>query len=233
MRQYDPAKPLISIHVPKCAGITLQNSLEKWYGRRLLLHYPDEKRNLPPKKHKVTRIFSRRYLSDLCLHGHFNHKRGNGTNDYYPDVDQFITFLRDPFEVHLSNYYFALRLGSKGYWAGKPRNIENSEEGLQRYLTDNRRSFILAFFPSNICLDNYARLLEERYVYVGVAADMQTSVDNLAVRLGFKKIVVPKLNVSPRKSGNEDLLSEMKEEFIKNNRLEYLIYEYALQNYNS
>jgi len=77
-------------------------------------------------------------------------------------------------------------------------------------------------------MKNYRRILEERFVYVGVAEVLQTSVDTLANKLRFPSMQVSTKNVSPR---NENVPAGAKEEFIKNNPLEMTIYEYALENF--
>ena len=58
MAVYNPEYPLISIHIPKCAGTSFYNVLKKWFGRKLLRHYHNEKFNRPPKKHKLTAFLS-------------------------------------------------------------------------------------------------------------------------------------------------------------------------------
>ena len=51
---YDPAEPLISVHVPKCAGTSLGQALAQWYGPEgLFLHYADEAANRPPPRHPL------------------------------------------------------------------------------------------------------------------------------------------------------------------------------------
>ena len=44
MRSYDPARLLVSVHVPKCAGTSFAELLRSWFGARLHLHYPDARK---------------------------------------------------------------------------------------------------------------------------------------------------------------------------------------------
>ena len=72
MIDYDNSRPLISIHVPKCAGSSSYQVLRKWYGRKLLRHYYDEKRNRMPKRHKLTTgLFRKRSREGICIHCQF------------------------------------------------------------------------------------------------------------------------------------------------------------------
>jgi hypothetical protein len=102
MRKYITEKPLFSIHIPKTAGTSFQKILKCWFGDDLYLHYFDEKNNKMPEKYILK--------SGLCIHGHFNKKRGFGVFDYYPEADQFITIIRDPLELHLSNFFFVKKM---------------------------------------------------------------------------------------------------------------------------
>src|SRR3954471_2189740 len=103
MKAYDKDKPLISIHVPKCGGTSVLAMLGKWFGTRLYPHYFDEELNRMPQR--------REFKGGICIHGHFNRRRRTGVRDYYPEADQFITMLRDPFEMVVARYFYA-----KGQW---------------------------------------------------------------------------------------------------------------------
>ena len=110
MKAYDPSDLLISIHLPKCGGSSLKAALKRWFGKKLYYHYYDEEKNATPSRLLSYRIRLSSMMSDgYCVHGHFNKYRGFGIRDYYPNSNQFISFLRDPLEIHLSNYYFLTR----------------------------------------------------------------------------------------------------------------------------
>jgi hypothetical protein len=229
MKVYDRKKPLISIHIPKCAGKSFQKVLSAWFGKNLFLHYHNEKRNPPPKKHRIYKIFSRASLRPgICIHGHFNRTRSNGAHDFYPEINQYITILRDPFQVYLSNYFYIKKQGGNSYRNGKPYDIAAADYNLGRYLREERKSFILNFFPPDISLNNYRQILEEKFIYIGIAEDLQDSVNQLAEKLGVSGLTVPMENVSARK---EKIPDSAREEFIMNNPLEMAIYEYALERY--
>ncbi|GAB4343811.1 MAG: hypothetical protein Kow0089_19900 [Desulfobulbaceae bacterium] len=228
MKIYDPGKPLISIHIPKCAGQSFAEVLQAWFGKGYRRHYYDEIRNRPPVRHDLYRrgIFRRKFRKGICIHGHFNRERGIGVAEYYPEVDQFITILRDPFELHLSNYFFVKRLGKKACRSGKPHPIIENDMDVETYLRRANYSYITKFFPAGITLDNYREILSERFIFMGVAEKLQESVDLLADVLGFPAVQVTEKNVSTRK---EDIPPDAREEFIRNNPLEMAIYDFALE----
>lgn len=227
MRQYDPSLPLISIHVPKCAGQSFAEVLRTWFGKGYLRHYYNEKLNKPPVKHNLHRgLFRRTYKPDICIHGHFNRERGIGVEDYYPEVQQFITILRDPFELHLSNYFFVQRLGDKAYRAGKAHSIIENQLDLAEYLQTATTSYLLKFLPADLTLENYREKLPEKFVFIGVAEKLQKSVDLLADVVGCRSSKVEEKNVSAR---TESIPDGAREEFIRNNPLEMAIYNFALE----
>ncbi len=226
---HDPRKPLFSIHIPKCAGSSFSEVLKTWFGRGYRRHYPDEKRNKPPKKHNLyTGLFTKRLRPNLRIHGHFNNQRGNGIDDYYPEADQFITILRDPFDLHLSTYFFVKReaktKSSGAFRAGKPHPIIANNWNLEDYLGANPKSYIGLFLPSNLTLDTYQHILETQFLFIGVTERLQESVDRLAQTLGFPGRQVPEINVS---QWTEPIPDGARDEFIRNNPLEMAIYAYA------
>lgn len=90
---YDPGQPLISLHVPKTAGMSFLETLRGWYGPQLHLHYRADD-GAPPARVAPG--------PGDCVHGHFNRLRGIGALDYYPEARQFIVMLRDPFDRFVS-----------------------------------------------------------------------------------------------------------------------------------
>jgi hypothetical protein len=105
-QRYDPARPLFSLHVPKTAGTSFRNDLEAWFGReRLAFHYRGDQGEAPPRAE---------LRPGLCVHGHFNRLRGIGVRQYYPEADQFIVLLRDPYDRFVSTWrylHFQIRSG--------------------------------------------------------------------------------------------------------------------------
>lgn len=235
MKIYNPRDPLISIHIPKCAGSSFTVILKNWFNKGYLPHYHNEIENTPPEKYKMRSKFLRNLFgSRICIHGHFNHERGNGVQDYYPDITQFITFVRDPFDVHLSNYFFVKKNAKKdkkiAYRAGTLRPLTDDSVNIKDYLGLSKKSFMGAFFSSEINLNNYQEILERDFVYIGVVEKFQESVDILAEKLGFPTVIVPQENVS---NWTEIIPEGAREEFMANNPLEMAIYEYALSNFGN
>lgn len=229
MKRYNPHRPLISIHVPKCGGSSFRHVLETWFDHRLRFHYIDEVKNvLPPRYRLKRRKLFWLYYPRLCIHGHFNADRGFGVADYYPEVDQFITVLRDPFEVAVSLYFYAKKLGDKWH-AGEVRRVTETHGTLNAFLRDNLdRPVFVNYMPQTVTADNYVAMFENRFVHVGIMEDLQTSIDAMAAKLGLPTVHIPHKNVSRR---DEPVDPGLRREFEARHALEYAMYEWACANY--
>lgn len=90
---------LISVHIPKCGGISFQHVLRKIYGkRRVWLNYG----TFFDKTHARLDLIPR---GTLCIHGHF---LSDTFDDLVPKPD-LVTWLRHPVERVVSTYYHFLR----------------------------------------------------------------------------------------------------------------------------
>lgn len=189
MISYHKNKPLIFIHIPKCAGTSIDILLKKWFREKFSRHGLN-------KESPYYRTTPYEVKPGMCISGHFSRSKGIGVRDIYPEVDQWITFLRDPFEIALSYYFF---------WKRK-------------------RSFIPDFMPVPVTIDNYQEVLDNYFVHVGIVEALQASVDILADKLGFPREKVNRFNKFER---DETVSAEVKEEYVNNNRLQYLVYNYV------
>ncbi len=213
---------MISLHIPKCAGQSFREILEQWFGDAFHIHYFQQYNALPPK-HELK--------PGMCIHGHFRRGRGFGVEDYYPSADQFITILRDPLDMMMSNYF---------YWKKKARarqlksgtikeGGEHDYKGIDDFFKKRPRSHIPDFMPREITENNLKEIVENYFIYIGVMEDLQASIHILARKLGSPPVTVPHLNRSGR---DEEVSPRVKDRFIRDNRLAYSIYYHALERHN-
>lgn len=93
----------ISVHIPKCGGISFEHVLRRIYGGTLWRHYgadPDFEPGEAPAIPAGTR----------CIHGHFR----SDTFDACVPRPELITWLRHPVERVVSNYFHFLRHPNPG-----------------------------------------------------------------------------------------------------------------------
>ncbi len=191
MRPYDPSLPLVSLHIPKTAGSSLRSTLADWFGKdRLRLHYRGAQGEVPER-------FT--LGAGQCAHGHFNRVRGIGALDYYPQVRQFVTFLRDPFARFISQWrylHFQRRMG-----VAVPALDDNPTfadwfdrraEALAQTETKGEDPFsFLAQLPWPVTAEDPSSAFDRDYVAVGIMEDYDTSVRVLAAALGFAAPAAP------------------------------------------
>lgn len=224
MRTYDKNKPLVSIHIPKCGGTSMKEVLRSWYGNRLVMNYHNQRLNTKPTPVRLKNWWNGSFKKDICIHGHFNRLESNGLEHLYPQVDQFITFLRDPLEIQISLFHYLnkLEVAGENYRKGSKRQAPKS---IDRFI-ENNGSIMLHHLPFGITEQNYKEQIELRFVHIGFIDTYQNSINILAEKLNKPRVSVPRDNVSERLvKPTESAIAKFKE----NSKLEYLIYNYAIE----
>jgi hypothetical protein len=226
MQSYDRSKPLVSIHIPKCAGTSFFETLSVWFGDKLYRHYFDERTNTMPQN------YSDILSAGSCVHGHFNRMRNFGLEDYYPELNQRITILRDPFDILISRFFYQKDHEARGvlYRNGAKMEMcddinEFSEKVI--FIPDYRPN-ILHFLPNGITRHNYKDFLNEKFVYIGIAEDMTGTVNRIAEKLDKPQVPVAHVNSSERYAEVDERL---RDKFRSLNEFVYLIYNYVKEQY--
>lgn len=216
MRPFDPAAPLIVIHVPKTAGTSVKAIFKGWYGKQLHLHY----KNAATGKMPVA-LTPQQMAADPppVIYGHFNATRAFGIQDYYPGVKQFVTILRDPFDTAVSGLFYWAKVTSGGKDAQIPH-----EQAVRRLR--KRPSAMLHHFPRDMTLDNYKEFIERDFIHIGITEDLPTSLGQIARKLGqsFDPTQLEHRNVTdhPRQFDQE-----LRDHFEERHPLDYAVYRYA------
>lgn len=101
---------IVSVHLPKTAGMSFVAALEARYPSSLLRDYADKPINVPvPERHAAVvaagrEIAAKDFAGVDCVHGHFMPVK------YLPLAERqslcFITWLRNPVDRLLSHYHF-------------------------------------------------------------------------------------------------------------------------------
>jgi len=222
VKEYDKSQPLIVIHIPKSAGSTSQKIFQSWYGEKFLWHYFNELTGDLPQKYDLFDM----HLTDkpILLHGHFNNSRGFGIYDYYPNVEQFITILRDPFELAISNYFYVRQVGSK--WLDQSRIPKGN---IEKYLL-NTTINMLNHFPRKVTKENYREIIEKYFIEIGITEHLNESMKRIANKLNFNydEKLLGHYNTTQRDQKVPDYL---RDKFREKNQLEFTVYNYALQKF--
>jgi hypothetical protein len=222
MKIYDNDKPLIFIHIPKTAGVSVKKVYRNWFSERLLFHYRDGQTKKKPEWYNIYQLHTRD--NPTFVYGHFNRAKGFGVEQYYPEVDQFITILRDPFEMAISGYFYVRKTVPD--WR---LQLKLPTGGLHDYLL-RMHSGLLNFFPCKMTMDNYKEVIETKFVEVGVTEHLDESIQRIAKKLGqdYCANTIEKLNIAKR---DQPVPYELKDSFIERHSLEFAIYNYVLDKY--
>jgi hypothetical protein len=218
MREYDRASPLIVLHIPKAAGTSVKAVFRKWFGDGLREHYFNERTGSSPRRLDLGLLHSTN--RPVAVYGHFNRLRGSAVEQYYPDVQQFITILRDPFERAISNYYYVR--DNSAHWKDQTRVPKND---LRQFLIETQ-SNILHHFPRPVTKDNYRAQIEEFFIEIGLVEHLPESVRRIAakLRMPFEQEWLPHVNATPRDQPHP---RDLREEFAERHALEYEVYDYV------
>ncbi len=170
------------------------------------------------------------WLPDVrCIHAHFHHGHGFGLPYFYPEIDQYISIMRDPFDLMVSMYFFIKGRSKQGqFWhQGRPVDITEKFPTIESYLK-TYPYWIFSHLPQNLTLANYREKLAAQFVYIGIFEDLQTSVDRLAMKLGYPTMTLPVSNTSKY---DETIPEEMRHQFYFDYPLLKKVYDFAAENY--
>ena len=229
MRIYDPQKPILYTHIPKCAGTSMKHVLSEWFGDGF--HKVNQQQNSQYGMQKLpTQDEEGNWLPDVrCIQAHFHHGHGFGLPYFYPELDQYITILRDPFDLMVSMYFFMKGRSRQGqfWYRGRPVDISEKFPNIESYLR-TYPYWMFSHLPQNLTLVNYRQQLESQFVYIGVYEDLQASIDQLAAVLDQPTMLLPVSNAS---NYDENVPNHLREQFYLDYPLPKRIYDFALENY--
>jgi hypothetical protein len=207
---YDPGKPLIFMHVPKCGGVSVQYILKEWFGCRYIRPSHEGFRQLTGDPRLVG--------GPSCIHEHFSIYR-NQLEAVYPGARQLFTVLRDPFDMLLSLYSFGLQRAGPTL----AKECGSLDAFLDRCLQRRDVASLFSWLPKrspNETLADYAN----RFMLIGTTDRLSQTMDILADAVQMPRAIVETKNKSSR---HDIKVPDRRDEFRQFLANEYALYEMA------
>ena len=229
MKTYDPSKPVLYTHIPKCAGTSVIRLLKHWFGPQYHKLNQDESKDIILPR-VDTQDEQGNWLADVkCIHGHFNHGRGYGLPYFYPELDQYFTILRDPFDLVCSMYFFVKGRSMRGeFWfRGEQVDIRDQFPTVESYV-ESYPYWLYDHLPRDLTIANYREKINKKFVYVGVFEDLKISIQNLGKVLGKEMWDMPHMNESVY---DEIVPEQLRAKFYEDYPLLKCVYDLALETY--
>jgi len=220
---------LIFLHIPKTAGLTLLNIIQRQYDTSSIhFHVGD-----PKYVHKFKEIPESQRSDIKVLPGHLPF----GMHKYLPQPSVYVTLLRDPIERVISQYYSVRSRREHAMYSEANRKSlkELLLSGLYQRL-DNFQTRMLAGIPGMQCeygactpeiFDTAKKNLSDSFSVVGLTERFDETLVLLKRVFGWKNLLYTKKNVTEKRPSKEDISNDTLQAILKYNELDIELYKYA------
>jgi hypothetical protein len=217
-------KTLIILHIPKTAGITLQNIAIRHYNQdEVVFLYHDETINnfkkYPSKKNV------------RLLMGHF--RVIHGVHQLLKQPYTYVTVLRNPIEQVISHYYYMLHSDDPRHEEIK-QDYKSLEEFAQCGWAFNFQTLFISGIPQKELYKNPNEVLElakknlnKHFEVVGITERFDELLILLKNKFSWQHIHYQKYNVGNKRPTFADVSNKTLELIRKNNELDMELYAYA------
>ncbi len=224
-----PTRPrTIFLHIPKAAGTTFIQVLERQFPRgTVLARHALGLNGLEPR---IADIPGPERAKIRCLHGHFLH----GVHAALPGPSRYLTMLREPVDRHVSSYFFALQNpdAPRNRWVReRPTDLDGYLAVLEDEGRLNRQTHLIAGpalpdEPTDVLAR--ARLhLERDFDLVGLTERFDETLLLAWRRLGWRHILYRRVNVTRSRAPLSAISPAQRAAIERANALDIELYDFA------
>jgi hypothetical protein len=201
---------LVSVHIPKTAGTSFRNILKSVYGDQRVIRLDID---LTYGKLKINeKLFNNKSFNKKwqVIHGHFSPNTLNNSILISPETP-YITWLRDPVERVMSNYYYL----------EKRLKEELNEEAKDLDILAKMQRTLIEYARAEKNRNRMSKFLDgkplEDFLFVGLTEHFSEDLVDLSSLLGWANFKEFKYNVTDKRVNNvsEDVKEEIKQLNIK------------------
>jgi len=175
-------KMLLSIHIPKTAGVSFRRILASLFEEDFLLKYWE-------MTDAHGRVVTTVPANVRCIHGHFP---PDALLPEFPG-SKLITWVRDPVERVISSYYHRLR--DPDWQHPITRELHEKKLSLTDFAAlDLMRNEMARFFGTKRPKD---------FAFIGRTESFESSVDRFRSQFGFNAVPIPRENCNPLRTAEQ------------------------------
>ncbi len=196
---------IISVHIPKTAGVSFRLMLAQLFGEGFVQHYWEITDAQGRVLHDIP-------ANATCVHGHFV---AQVVADRYPGAP-LITWVRDPVERVVSSYHHRLRNPD---WR-HPVCVELHRMKLS----------VEQYAEIELVRNEMARFMgtkrPEDFAFIGLVEEIDASMGRFFEQFGLPRVDVPRENVNPeRRAWRYELSESTRRRILELNARDAAIYE--------
>lgn len=232
-------RPIIFLHIPKTAGMTLHVIIERQYSSSHTISFGA---NAHQSVEEFKALSKERRAKVRMLKGHM----GFGLHNYFPAAEDYqqpvyFTLMRDPIERVISHFHHVRH--DPNYWLYS--HIQDDQLDLGAFLKtklpvmlNNGQARLISGFwddvPFGECdakmLETAKRNIREHFILVGLTERFDESLCMLRDMLGWQNDIsyVPR-NVAKNRPKQAHLSTDTLDTIAETNQLDIALYEYAEQ----
>ncbi len=254
MKSYEKDDTLIFLHIPKAAGTTFNKIIDRQFntkavfannkivraklGNDWMQYDPIQREELA--KNQLQSLTAEERNKIQLLRGHMEF----GWHDCFENNCTYITFLREPVERVISQFYYIKRLkGHKLEQIITKENLSLSEfveRGLS-VVTDNGMTRKIAGLSDSVgfqeydesLLDTAKENIDKHFGFVGISEQFDKSLMILSDFLGWKNVQYYNQNVTVNRRKAQSIDELEIDKVRRHIQLDIELYDFALKSFNA